>query len=559
MRIFKFLLGVLVSALVVGSFFGLPFAYFATWFQTGPAAVALLSREPLAWTPFVFLLVLTVLFGRFFCEALCPLGLVQTLVNWVFHPRSHVRRVCTRLPATRTQRLVRAGVLAVFVGLLACGHLGLAALVEPYSLLGRALLLSTPALVVAGVVLVLAAVGRGRLWCNWVCPVGTLVSLGAKVAPFGNRVGRGCQNCRACMACADAPASPRAKENENAGITRRETLKGVATAAIAEKLTDGGLAEVSLPGQPDRGGSVLPPGAGSRAAFARKCLACGLCTTVCPEGILRPSTRLATLGQPELDFRRGYCIPGCVKCGTVCPTDAIVRLQAETKANCHVGHAIWKKDLCVRTTTGDVCTACVRKCPVRAITLVAGFPVVDRGTCIGCGACEHVCPARPMPAIYVKGFEVQRMVNRMSETDLLEEMKTRLATDSSVVVAKDGVIVDREEGRGIGPLLKMLDNGNLKDALVVDKVIGRAAAGICVLGGARRVYATLMSEDAADYLKSHGVACAADKTVAKILNRDRSDRCPMEKSVDGKTDPADMVAAIRATLSRLQAKKGTTP
>ena len=558
MRVLKFLLSVLVAALVVGAFFGLPFAYFATWFQAGPALVALFSREPLAWTPFAVLLVLTLLFGRFFCEALCPLGLAQTVVSWLVHPRRHVRRVCTRLPSTRAQRLVRTGVLAVFVGLLACGHLGLAALVEPYALVSRALLLSVPALVVAGVVLVLAALGKGRFWCNWVCPVGTLVSLGAKVAPFGNRVGRGCQNCRACMkACAshpdDAASSPRTPDE--AGLTRRETLKGVAAAAVAEKMTDGGLAPISLPGVPARGGSVLPPGAGSRVSFARTCLACGLCTKVCPEGILRPSTRLATLGQPELDFRRGFCIPGCVKCGTVCPTDAIVRLQAETKANCHIGHAVWKKDLCVRTTTGDACTACVRKCPVNAISLVAGVPVVDRGACIGCGACEHVCPARPMPAIYVKGFEVQRMVKPMSETDLLEEMKTCLAKDSSVVVARDGVIVNRESGRGIGPLLKMLDDGSLRGAFVADKVIGRAAAAICVCGGARRVYAALMSEDAAAYLKAHDVAYAADKTVAKILNRDRSDRCPMEKAVDGKDEPGEMVAAIRATLARLRAEK----
>ena len=549
MRVCKFLLSVLVAALVVGAFFGLPFAYVVTWFQAGPALLAICSGELLAWVPFVVLLVLTLFFGRFFCEALCPLGLAQTLVNLVFHPRRHVRRVCTRLPSTRAQRLVRAAVLAVFVGLLWCGHLGVAALIEPYSLVGRALLLSIPALVVVGVVLVLAAIGKGRCWCNWVCPVGTLVSLGAKVAPFGNRVGRGCQNCGACMA---AKAAHTLGEG---GVTRREALKGVAAVAVAEKVTDGDLAPVSLPGSPDRGGSVLPPGAGSRAAFARKCLACGLCTTVCPEGILRPSVRLATLGQPELDFRRGSCIPGCVKCGTVCPTGAIVRLQTETKANCHIGHAVWKKDLCVRTTNGDACTACVRKCPARAIALVAGFPVVDRGACVGCGACEHVCPARPMPAIYVKGFEVQRMVKPMSDTDLLEEMKTRLAMDSSVVVAKDGVIVNRGSGRGIGPLLEMLDAGSLQGSFVADKVIGRAAAAICVLGGVRRVYAALMSADAADYLKSHDVAYAADKTVEKILNRDRSDRCPMEKSVDGKSDAAEMVAAVRSTLAGLQAKQ----
>ncbi len=63
------------------------------------------------------------------------------------------------------------------------------------------------------------------------------------------------------------------------------------------------------------------------------------------------------------------------------------------------------------------CKGCVRKCPVQAIHLVKGFPVVDRDACIGCGACEHVCPARPQPAIAVKGYEVQRIVTPMAETD----------------------------------------------------------------------------------------------------------------------------------------------
>ena len=51
--------------------------------------------------------------------------------------------------------------------------------------------------------------------------------------------------------------------------------------------------------------------------------------------------------------------------------------------------------------------ACERKCPVKAIHIVKGVPVVDKLACLGCGACEHVCPARPMPGISVNGLVSQ--------------------------------------------------------------------------------------------------------------------------------------------------------
>ena len=82
-------------------------------------------------------------------------------------------------------------------------------------------------------------------------------------------------------------------------------------------------------------------------------------------------------------------------------------------------------------------------------------------------------------------------------------------------------------------------------AVVVDKVVGRAAAAICVVGGAKRVHAAIMGADAAALLKARGIASSADRTVPRILNRDLSDGCPMERAVDGIDDPAEMVKALR--------------
>lgn len=42
--------------------------------------------------------------------------------------------------------------------------------------------------------------------------------------------------------------------------------------------------------------------------------------------------------------------------------------------------------------------------------LSARIPVVNVERCIGCGACEHVCPSRPNSAIFVEGHEVHQLI-----------------------------------------------------------------------------------------------------------------------------------------------------
>jgi len=498
---------------------------------------------------------LTVALGRFFCDAVCPLGIVQTFVSWIRHPKAHVRRVCSRLPETKAQRLVRWSVVAACCALGAAGCAGLATMVFPLSVFGKAVTLWAPGLVVFGAVVVLAAVGQGRVWCNWICPFGTVYNLLAKISPCRNKVGAGCGNCRRCFGASSSSesSSSRASSSSHAsasGVSRRDAVKGVAVLAVADKINDGGFAAVSLPGVPDRETDVLPPGADNRWAFGLKCVGCQLCVARCPGKCLVPSVKLSSFGQPTMDFRRGYCLSECARCGEVCPTGAIGFLQREQRPYVHVGQAVWKKDLCVRTTNGDACTACVRKCPVQAIHLVQGFPVVDRDRCIGCGACEHVCPARPAPAIFVKGYEMQKIVNPISEADLVAEMQFRLDAGAAVVVARNGVIVAVEQGRGIGPLVKLYDERKLEGAIVVDKVIGRAAAALCVAGGAKKVFARLAGKGAVELLGKHGVPFKSEKVVDLILNREQSDSCPMEKAVDRIDVPEQMVNAIRKAMKK---------
>lgn len=327
-------------------------------------------------------------------------------------------------------------------------------------------------------------------------------------------------------------------------------LTGAAAFGEDEKTTDGGLAPVSWPTRREKPLPVLPPGARSVKRFASRCVGCGLCAAACPSACLRPSTDPRRFGRVELDFRHGWCKPHCVTCAEVCPAGAIEPVGFDRKRLIHVGHAVWSKDLCLRPGGVD-CHACEKHCPVKAVKLIRGVPVVDKGACLGCGACEHYCPVRPLTAIRVKGFEKHREVRPIGENDLIAEMHTVLATGKACVVAKDGVICATAEGRGIRPLLQLLDERKLARALVLDRVCGRASAAICVAGRARKVVTPLISEGARKFLEAHGVAVQAEKTVPAILNRAQSGFCPMDTAIDGVNDPAEIVARLRAALERL--------
>lgn len=326
--------------------------------------------------------------------------------------------------------------------------------------------------VVSFVVIVVLAWRGGRTYCNTICPVGTVLGFLSRYSLFrpvidtekcngctlcSRRCKASCidakahridySRCVTCMDCIDtcrrgairyrlrpkreavqqaAVAEPKLRVSEGQiSEARRTFLTGVgvltATAVVRaqEKKVDGGLAVILDKKIPNRATPIVPPGAQSLRNMASHCTGCQLCVSVCPNGVLRPATGLSTLMQPEVSYERGYCRPECVKCSEVCPAGAILPITAADKSSVQVGHAIWIRKNCVPLTDGKECGNCARHCPTKAIIMIPSnpdepnslkIPAINTERCIGCGACENLCPARPFSAIYVEGHGKHRII-----------------------------------------------------------------------------------------------------------------------------------------------------
>lgn len=125
------------------------------------------------------------------------------------------------------------------------------------------------------------------------------------------------------------------------------------------------------------------------------------------------------------------------------------------------------------------------------------------------------------------------------------------------VLLREGKIVHIERGKGVSPLLTIYRKFGKKMAggEIVDKVIGRAAAAIIINGKIKYVHGEVVSSDAVKFLKEHNVAVSWTLKVPRILNRTRTGLCPLEKSVEGITDPVKAQKALEAKIRELMKKK----
>ena len=112
----------------------------------------------------------------------------------------------------------------------------------------------------------------------------------------------------------------------------------------------------------------------------------------------------------SLDLSRGFCRYDCRRCSELCPTGALLPLSLAQKQKTRIALARLNPRTCIVFQEGVQCGRCAAVCTTKAVTLRrTGAPRLTADLCIGCGACQSVCPA-PGKAMTVHEIEQQTLL-----------------------------------------------------------------------------------------------------------------------------------------------------
>lgn len=509
LRVFISLLFFLLTALLFIDFTGsLSTALFnsVTYMEFVPSLLKFVNLLTFSSIGFAVILIVTALYGRVYCSAICPMGTLQDIISF-FSKKINKKK---KYKFTRPWNKLRYSILAVTVVTFLAGFILAVNILDPYSNFGRiiaqffkpvviflnniaAFILEKmkiywlyPAdlrgfritsLILPALFLGLAgwlSYKKGRLYCNTVCPVGSLLGVISKFSLYKIEIDlTTCENCGHCgTVCKSSCIDVKNKTVDftrcvscfncfevcpTLGLKYKNSYKKESVKISAESENDRrkfllstsayllGYAGVSY-GQNKvkvyttntvpvfKKFAVSPPGSQSLDRFNGICTACNLCVSACPTQVLQPSFLeygITGMFQPHFDNKSGYCNFECTICGEVCPTGAILPLKKEDKKLTQVGRAKFIKEDCVVETQKTDCGACSEHCPTKAVHMIPYnnlfLPEVREEYCVGCGACEHACPTIPYKAIYVEGNPVHKRAEKPKEEKI--EKKIDLKED----------------------------------------------------------------------------------------------------------------------------------
>ncbi len=475
------------------------FSEYPLYLQFIPSLLKFISVSTIAGFGFIIVIILTLLFGRVYCSSICPLGILQDVITYI---RNKIKPIQFLYSKSLTKTRYAFLFLSVISFLL--GSVFALNLLDPYSNFGRILNNIVRPIAIAinnsvvfilesfniytltpiefkGIVLfplffsiaifsliIWLSFKYGRLYCNSICPVGTLLGLLAKISFF--KIGIIEDNCIKCGDCEIACKSscidsekevvdfsrcvgcfncldvcptigisylPRYNytNSEKVNSDKRYFIKSIAVLMLgSERLIN---AQQNIVKYKDSTKPVLrkfpttPPGSISIANFTDNCTACHLCVASCPSQVLQPSfLEYGILGimQPRMDFKTSYCDFDCVACTTVCPSGAILPQDVESKHIIQLGKTRFVKENCVVYSEKTDCGACAEHCPTKAVKMELDpevnmkAPSITEDICIGCGACEFACPTKPYKAIYIESNEVHHVAQKPKEEKIDEKV-----------------------------------------------------------------------------------------------------------------------------------------
>ncbi|MCE5345648.1 MAG: 4Fe-4S binding protein [Bacteroidales bacterium] len=470
--------------------------------QFVPSLLRFHDLGTLAAAGFLIVLLITLFTGRTYCSFFCPLGIGQDLFSRI---GGRIRRKFRRYGYKKPFTIIRYSILAITLIFTMIWGIFMLTLLDPYSIFGRFMTyFAKPAVLVlnnfaAGIlgkfdvytlsnipvkgyplisysipafffILVgILSLTKGRLYCNMICPVGTLLGLLSKVSLFRlkfdkkacTRCGRcalGCKSscidflkhdidvsrCVDCFNCINI-CNEKAisyglvnlkKRNHETDESKRKFVAGSIMLMLGlphisygqEKKAPKPKKESTV--REEKSCPVCPPGGGGIEDFSKDCTACSLCISACPNGVLQPALTqygLAGMMQPVMDYHKGFCAYNCTVCIDVCPTNALRPMVLEAKKLTQIGKAIFIKDNCIVKTEKTACGACSESCPTKAVHMIPYegnlvIPEVTDNICIGCGHCENSCPTVPYKAIFVNGNPVHLAARKPENVE--SEIKT---------------------------------------------------------------------------------------------------------------------------------------
>jgi len=466
-------------------------------FQFVPALVRILAQpEILFIIGLVTILIISLIFGRVYCSFLCPLGMLQDSVI-ALSRKSGFRRKHTFRKPYNWLRYSILGLTFVTIGL---GSMSLINLLDPYSLSGRIIIeLGTP--ILAGIynagvsllkhlniyifskevpylplsilaatfgcfILVLIMSAKyGRLYCNTICPAGTLLGLISRISIFKFVIDQNkchecvrceivckagcidtqkknidqsrCVNCFNCLeACPQSviryrPFSGKLQQSNWSAARRGFLIGSIASAGSVLLAFNSNIRNLFNTTASKESPPITPPGSVSLARFTQACTACHLCVSACPTNVITPSFLeygITGLMQPLMNYQKSFCDYECNICSKVCPTGAILPLPLEEKKLTQIGEVNLIKEKCIVYINKENCGACGEVCPTHTINFINKgnvlYPETDIKYCIGCGACEKACPTAPK-SIVVRSNPIHKKAVKYIATAKLPQPKKK--------------------------------------------------------------------------------------------------------------------------------------